>query len=143
MYQFESDQWTPLPSMREPRHALNPCLFSGVIYLCGACSSGASLMEAFNPETDQYLPPIAIPQQCYCCSYVDNDLLVLHIHTHVVKFAFGKDGLTQYSDDITPGCCNWQNSQPVVSKDNGVYFMIRCGQCLRCDMKTGVQSPIA
>ena len=90
-FQLANNQWTNLPNMREARGYFNPCLFSGIIYLCGR---GSQVMEAFSPERDDFLRnvQVPVPENEYCCLYVDNDLLVLHQKSYIVKFAAGQEG---------------------------------------------------
>lgn len=136
--QFTSNKWTLLPSMREARYDFNPCMLLGIIYLCGFNSR---MMEAFAPETNTFLPlQIPVPHSSPYCLYVDNHLLVLHSNSYILKFAMRPDGqLTKCSEIRSPNCPKWQNSQPVIDKENGVYFMVYKGKCLSLTMETGVQ----
>jgi len=142
-FQLANNQWTNLPNMKEARFNFNPCLFSGIIYLCGATSSGAAVMEAFSPESDTFLlVQIPVPESNVCCLYADNDLLVVNTAAFIVKFAVGQNGqLVQRSQVQSPSVQKYQNSQPVVDKTNGVFFTTYNGQCLRFNMETGVQGP--
>ena len=140
-FQLPNNQWTNLPSMKEARSRFNPCLFGGIVYLCG---NNSTIMEAFAPETDTFLPnvQIPVPQNHYCCLYVDNDLLVVNIASFIVKFAAGEGGqLVKRSQVATPGISKEQCSQPVVDKARGLYFIIQSGTCVCFNMETGVQGP--
>ena len=140
-FQLPNNQWTNLPSMRAARSHFNPCLFGGIVYLCGYNST---IMEAFAPETDTFLPnvQIPVPENCNCCLYVDNDLLVLHQKSCIVKFAAGEGGqLVKRSQVTPPDVSKGQCSQPVVDKARGLYFIIYDGKCVCFNMETGVQGP--
>ena len=127
--------------MAAARYYLNPCMFSGIVYLCGATSSGATLMEAFSPETDTFLPvQITVPENGYPCLYVDNNLLVVHLSSYILKYAMGPDRqLIKQSEIRSPSVNKWQNSQPVIDKAQGLFFIDQQGPCLRFNMETGAQ----
>jgi len=137
-FELPNNKWTALPDMREARAYFNPCLFNGIIYLCGYYSQ---IMEAFSPETDTFLPvQIPVLENASGCLYVDNDLLVLNMENHILKFAAGQGGqLDKRSRVEASSFDRYQSSQPVVDKANGVYFMIKGGECLCFKMETGVQ----
>ena len=143
-FQLANNQWTNLPKMKEARYCFNPCLFSGIIYLCGNYSQ---VMEAFSPERDDFLRDVQVPvpENHYCCLYVDNDLLVLHQKSYIVKFAAGQEGqegqLDKRSEVRSPAVDKLQNCQPVVDKASGVFFITYNGKCLCFNMETGVQGP--
>jgi hypothetical protein len=100
-------------------------------------------MEAFSPDRDTFLPvQIPVPENTNCCLYVDNNLLVLHSTNYILKFAMEQGGqLIKRSEVKSPSVNKWQNSQPVVDKANGLFFMIQNGQCLRISIETGTQGP--
>lgn len=81
-FQLLGKRWTLLPSMRESRAEFNPCMLFGIVYLCG---EGSFIMEAFNPETETFLPlQVTLPEDFACCLYVHNHLLVLlYLHLQV------------------------------------------------------------
>ena len=139
-FDMANNRWGPLPDMKEARSCFNPCLFYGIIYLCGC---GSTIMEAFSPETDTFLPvQIPVPSTSNCCSYVDDDQLVLHMTSSILKFAAGQGGqLVKRSEIGSPGVHKYQNSQPVVNKASGLYFITWNGSCLRFNMETGAQGP--
>jgi len=135
-----SPQWCTLPPMNKARYHFNPCLFGHLIYLCG--SGRLVTMEAFDPDTDSFLPVhIDIHQQTSynCCLYVHNDLLVLHQYSYIIKFAVEGGQLVKRSEVQSPPLDKWQNSQPVVA--SGRVFMVWKGKCVRFNMETGVQGP--
>ena len=139
-FQLLNHTWTALPDMREARGSFNPCMFGSLIYLCGYKSQ---IMEAFAPETDTFQPvQIPVPENIGCCLYVDNDLLVLHRKSYILKFAAGQGGqLDKRSEIRSQECSKWQNSQPVVDKANGLFFISREGKCLCFNMETGAPGP--
>ena len=100
-------------------------------------------MEAFSPDSDTFLPlNITVPENTNCCLYVDNNLLVVNSVSFILKYAVGPGGqLVEQSRVNSPGVNKHQNSQPVVDRTQGLYFIIQGGQCLRFNMQTGVQSP--
>lgn len=100
-------------------------------------------MEAFSPETDKFLPvQIPVPENSYPCLYVDNNLLVVHFSSYILKYAMGPDRqLIKQSEIRSPNVHKYQNSQPVIDKVQGLFFIIQGGPCLRFNMETGVQSP--
>lgn len=132
--ELPDNKWTLLPSMREARRDFNPCMLFGIVYLCGCF-----LMEAFVPETDTFLPlQIRLPEAQQCCLYADNNLLVLHFNSCILKV----DGeLVKCSEVKSPRSYKRQNSQPVVDKANGVFFIVQDGKCLSFAMETGTQGP--
>jgi len=104
----------------------------------------STIMEAFAPETDTFLPnvQIPVPENHYCCLYVDNDLLVLHQNSCIVKFAAGEGGqLVKRSQVASPVVEKWQNSQTVLDKARGLYFINQKGACVCFNMETGAQGP--
>lgn len=113
-------------------------MFEGVIYLCG---EGTVSMEAFAPDSNTFVPlNISLPQSSHCCLYVDSDLLVVNSTSYIVKYAMGPDGqLTQQSRVESPRLDKRQNSQPVVDRAQGLYFMIQDGKCMQVDMQREVQ----
>ena len=139
-FQLPNNQWTNLPSMREARSHFNPCLFGGIIYLCG---SGSKTMEAFSPESDTFLPvqfPVSESNATYI--FVNNDLLMVHSQSYLQTFAVGQDGqLAKRSEVRSAAVDKYQNCQPVVDKANGRYFITYKGKCLCFNMETGAQGP--
>jgi len=74
--------------------------------------------------------------------YVDNDLLVLHMNSYIRKYAVGQDGqLIQRSEVRKQVATNYHNSQPVVDKTRGLYFITQNGNCYSYNLETGVQVP--
>ena len=89
-YNLQQHTWTHLPSMNEPRWCFNPCLFNGSIYLCGR----SIFLEAFSPQNEQMLPfQLSMPVSSYCCMYVEDNLLVVHLNHNILKFRAGQAGL--------------------------------------------------
>ena len=138
-FQLPNNQWTNLPSMNEARWYFNPCLFGGIIYLCGYSKT----MEAFSPESDTFLPvrfPVSESQPT--CIFVNNDLLMVHSKSYLQTFAVGQDGqLAKRSEVRSAAVDKYHNCQPVVDKANGRYFITYEGKCLCFNMETGAQGP--
>ena len=113
-------------------------MLEGVIYLCG---DGATTMEAFSPDINAFLPlNITLPQKSQCCLYVDSNLLVVNSDIYILKYAVAPGGqLVEQSRVKTPLVNKYQNSQPVVDKRKGVYFMIQDGKCMEVNMQTGAE----
>jgi hypothetical protein len=56
-------------------------------------------------------------------------------------FAVELDGqLTRHSEVRSPAILKYQNSQPVVDKANGVFYIVNYGKCLCFTMETGFQA---
>jgi len=101
-------------------------------------------MEAFSPETNTFLAPIPVPSEnTYACLYVDNGQLVVHFKACIRKYTAGVDGQLAMQSEVTKQVpCAWQNSQPVINKTRGFYYMIQSGTtCLCYNLETGVQGP--
>jgi len=82
---------------------------------------------------------IPVPENANSCLYADNDLLVVNTAAFIVKFAVGQNGqLVQRSQVQSPNVQKIQNSQPVVDKAGGVYFITYNGQCKRFNLETVV-----
>ena len=123
--------------MREGKHSFNPCLFNEHVYVCG---DGSQLVEAFSPQTDNFLPlQVLLPEANHCCLYVHSNLLVVHSSQYISKFAAGQTGqLAQYSQvrSQTPAL-KWFNSQPVVDLSRGLFFIFQRDKILSLNMETG------
>ena len=115
-------------------------MFNGVIYLCGYDSL---LLEAFSPKEDTFLTfTIAVPEKTYSCMYVDSGQLVVHFDSYIRKYTAGVDGqLAMQSEVRKQVACAWQNSQPVIDKTRGFYYIIQNANCLSYNLETGVQGP--
>ena len=97
-------------------------------------------MEAFSPHSDTFLGPlnITLPEDRSCCLYVDNNLLVVNSTNYILKYAVGPGGqLVEQSRVNTPKVRKIQNSQPVVDRAQGLYFMVQYGKCVGVNMQTG------
>ena len=97
-------------------------------------------MEAFSPDSDTFLAPlnITLPEESACCLYVDNNLLVVNSYEYILKYAVGPGGqLVEQSRVNTPAVRKTQNSQPVVDRAQGLYFMVNKGKCVGVNMQTG------
>jgi len=130
-------RWADLPSMQYGRGKFNPCWFHELLYLCG---SSSSQMETFSPQTDLFLPYVyKLPEYESCCSYVHNNLLVVHSRNTIVKFTEGQSGqLVQHSQVRTKTTLGKNaNSQPVVDATRGCFFIFKEHECLKINMKTG------
>jgi len=129
--------------MKEARRYLNPCMFSGVIYLCGYNSL---LLEAFSPKEDTFLTfTIAVPEKTYSCMYVDSGQLVVHFQSYIRKYTAGVNGaLVMQSEVRKQVACSSHSSQPVIDKTRGFYYIV-CGggssACYCYNLETGVQGP--
>ena len=98
-------------------------------------------MEVFNPEQDTMLAvQIPLPDNKNCCVYVDNELLVLHAATFIVKFEMGENGQLKQHSQTTVGVVDkYQSSQPVIDPARRVFFFIQGGKCFQVNMDYGVQ----
>ena len=98
-------------------------------------------MEAFSPDSDTFLGPlnITLPEQYSSyCLYVDNNLLLVNSTNYILKYAVGPRGqLVEQSRVNTPAFNKYQNSQPVVDRAQGLYFMVYWGECVGVNMQTG------
>ena len=96
-------------------------------------------MEAFSPDSDTFLPlHITLPEWSAYCLYVDNNLLVVNSENYILKYAVGPGGqLVEQSRVKTPRVYKIQNSQPVVDRAQGLYFMVYEGECVGVKMQTG------
>lgn len=130
---------TPLPNLQEAKCSLNPCLFSGHIYLCGGESQ---LLEAFSPHTDTFLPlQIQLPEDTSCCLYTRNSYLVVLSYQYISQFSIGKAGQLVHHAQVeaqTP-VNKYSNSQPVLNYIQGFFFIVQENKCLCIDMETGAQ----
>ena len=124
--------------MKEARGSFNPCVWRTVIFLCGAFSA---TIEAFSPDTETFLSfCLLVPQNnSGCCLYVDQDQLVVHSYDHVRKYAMREGEVLQVKEELTPAAGKLQNSQPVVDRNQGLFYLVYRGDCLRFNMETGVQ----
>lgn len=107
--------WNALPSMKEGRFWLNPCLFNECEYLC--CSESFQI-EVFFPQTNYFLPlQFQLPEDSPCYLYVHNNLLVMHSYQFISKFAAGQAAqLIQYFQArAQTSVYKYSNSQPVVN----------------------------
>ena len=137
-FQLLSNTWTDLPNMKKGRRDFNPCMFGGLVDICGGVR-----MEAFAPATNTLLPiNIHMPETLTCCLYVHNNLLVVNSKNYIVKYAVGPRGqLFEQSRVDTPKVSKYQNSQPVVDRAQGLYFMVWVDKCVQVNMQTGVEGP--
>ena len=138
-YHLQNNTWTLLPPMQQTRYGFNPCLFSGVIYLCGR----SSLLEAFSPQDDLMLPyHLSVPAETYsfCCMYVDDNLLVVHLNHNILKYRAGQQ-LVQVSTTSTEEDVKSPNSQPVVNAVLRVYYVVVGSRCYCVNMETGAAGP--
>lgn len=112
---------------------MNPCLFKEFVYLCG------HLVDAFCPQTDQFLPlQVKLPQNSCCCLFVHNKMLVVQTYEYISKFKAGQRGeLVLHSQEHTIPASKWSNSQPKVDSTNGLYFIIVLGEVYSVDLETG------
>ena len=83
-YHLQLHTWTLLPSMQEARSHFNPCLFN-------------------HPQTDLMLPfHLSVHVSSYCCIYVEDNLLVVHLYKHILKYRTGQaEQLVQASTSST------------------------------------------
>ena len=140
-YHLQEQRWTLLPSMQQPRCLFNPCLFNGSIYLCGFYSA---LLEVFSPHNEQMLPfKLSMPagERSFCCMYVEDNLLVVHLNLHILKYRAGPQ-LEEVSRSSTGESVIWQNSQPVVNAALRLYYIVQEGKCYCFNMDTGVAGPV-
>ena len=137
---YHSLQWTLLPPMKQARSCFNPCLFHGIIYLCGY----SSLLEAFSQHTEQMLPfQLSMPATGNCCMYVQDHLLAVHLNNNILKLRAGRVGqLVQVSRSSMQEKAMWQNSQPVVNAVLRVYYIVQDYSCYCVHMDTGVVGPV-
>lgn len=139
-YHLQQHLWTLLPPTQQTRARFNPCLFHESIYLCGI---GSLLLEVFSPLSDQILPfRLSMPVDSWCCMYVEENLLVVHLDYIILKFRAGQaEELVQVSRSRTQKSVKWQNSQPVVDATLRVYYIVQNESCYSVNMDTGVVGP--
>ena len=139
-YRLQQHTWTLLPPMQEAKSYFNPCLFNGSIYLCGY---GSTLLEEFSPQTDLMLSFLLfMPASSYCCMYVEDNLLVVHLNRNILKFRAGQaELLVQTSTSSTREDVRYNNSQPVVNTALRLYYIVQNGSCYRVNMDTGAVDP--
>jgi hypothetical protein len=146
-WELATNQWSELPSMRIGRLNFNPCLLEGRIYLCGG-----QYIEVFDPQTDTFLHQfIDLPTITCCYTYVHNHLLVVHSSNYICKFSvaqertlglFSQDGEpTLLSQVRSPEINISANSQPVVDKAKGVYYINQHGECVCIEIENGFLGP--
>ena len=140
-FQFVRNTWSQLPDMRGERSFFNPCLWKGVIYLCGY---GDPIIEAFSPQNDAFLPfTIPLPNTSYnimTCVYADTDFLVVHLHDRIVRFTSDSSGhLVLHTEVGCPQVTRYQSSQPVVDKTQGLFYLVYQSCCWSYSMETGAQ----
>ena len=99
-------------------------------------------MEVFSPDTERFirsLPPM-MTMMSPCCMYVDNDMLIVHHHTYVLKFAAGQGGGLVREEPlipVSPMAEKDQNSQPAVDAFSRVFYVVYQGKCLCFGMDDG------
>lgn len=135
---LSSSTWTPLPDMREARRCFNPCLFNEFFYICGYPSR---IMEAFSPQTSQFLMPFTflLPEESVCCLYEDGGSLVVHLHKSILVCEAGQGGQLIKRSEV-PAVLEVgkrPNCQPVVDRSSGQFFIYQRICCHCFDMKTG------
>ena len=131
--------WTALPEMQEGRSHFNPCVLTGVVYLCG---QGSTTVEAFSPETESFLPcQLTLPLLTgACCLYVDNDQLVVLSLKHIHRLTVNPSGqLVLQSEVACPVVPKDQNSHPVVDKTHGMLYFAYDGLCHILNLDTGAE----
>ncbi len=130
-----SRTWKVLPDMREGKYCFNPCLFNECVYLCGA---GSYLIEAFFPQTDNFVPlQIRIPEALSCVMFAHNNLLVVQSENYVSRFAAAQEGqLILRSEERCWGDLMKPSSQPVVDSTRGLFY-IASKMVYLVDLETG------
>ena len=124
--------------MREARCLFNPCLYHDVIYLCG---SGSQIMEAFSPRSGAFLPlNISVPENHYCCVYVNDDKLVVHSYSYILKYSLSQaNQLAEVSRTQAPALDKWQNSQPIVNTAQKLVYIGQNESIVVFNMDTGAK----
>jgi len=130
--------WKGLSDMRESRWSFNPCLFTEYVYICGGNSRR---IEAFSPETDNFLPiSLLLPENSCACLYVHNNHLVVHSNNYLSKLSAGQAGQlvlhSQLSCTIT--VYKGSSSHPVLDLTRGLCFLFWEDRCVCFRMETGV-----
>jgi len=108
--------------MGEARYCFNPCLYGGLIWLCGY---GSTNIEAFDPEINEYLrpaPQVQLPESHFCCSAEHNSSLLVVSYGYMTRFKLEGQTLIKMDERReTVSRTVWQNSNPRVLEDF-VYF---------------------
>lgn len=123
--------------MSEGRYGFNPCKLGSWIYLCG---NGSRKLEAFSPQKESFLSlNVELPEQTYCCLYVNNGSLVVHSDNYTSKFAAEESGqLSMRASRRSPITVNKRpNCQPKMYLSSRIFYVLQKGKCLCLRMKTG------
>lgn len=110
--------------MKAGRTGFNPCLFNGRVYVC---RRGSKLVEAFSPQTNNFIPlHFQLSEPEYCCLFVLNSLLVVHSTNYISKFTAGQAGqLIKHSKVRATPVGKYSNAQPVVNPTRGLFYLCK------------------
>lgn len=133
--------WREVPDMREERYCFNPCLFHGLIYLCGY---GSCLIDAFDPELVQFTEPQpvpTVPESHFCCVFEQDHTLVVLSYNYVSRFTVDGGVLTKQSDkrEKTPHTV-WPNAPPRYV--NQVVYFVENNTWCWVSLKDGLRQEI-
>ena len=76
-----------------------------------------------------------------CCMYVEDNLLVVHLDHHILKYRAGQQLVHTSTSSTQEEGVKWQNSQPVVNTALRLYYVTQHGICYSVSMDTGVVGP--
>lgn len=119
---LEDKSWRIVPDMKEARYCFNPCLYGGLIWLCGY---GSTNIEALDPETNEYQRPVQaaqLPESHFCCSVEHENSLLVVSYGYLTRFKLEGRNLAKLDERReTVSRTVWQNSNPRALSGN-VFF---------------------
>ena len=131
-----------MPNMREARYYFNPCMYFGVIYICGY---GSCLMEAFSLQPQEQFVPnfnITLPENRACCVYVADNLLVVHSFSWILKYKPGRNNQLLEEDSrkqFAAWADKYQNTLPVLNLVKKQIYMSYNNSCYIVNMESGLK----
>jgi len=130
--------WREVPDMREERYCFNPCLFGGLIYLCGY---GSCLIDAYDSAAGLFpepQPTVTVPESHFCCVFEQSSNLVVLSYNYVSRFTLEEGALAKLSDkrEKTPHTV-WPNAPPRFVSPM-VYFVQNNSWCW-VSLKDGIR----
>lgn len=122
MLRLGESSWRSIGEMNETRYCFNPCLYRGLIWLCGY---GSTLIEALDPDTNEYLSPAPVaqlPESHFCCTAEHDDCLLVVSYGYTSRFKLEGRTLVKLEERReSVSRTVWQNSNPRVM-NGSVYF---------------------
>ena len=119
----DEKSWRPIPDMKEARYCFNPCLYNGMIYLCGY---GTVNMETFNPETCEFVSPslsVTLPESHFCCTVEHEGHLLVVSYSYITRYKMEGSSLIKVDERREQVSRTvWQNSSPRMLGNN-VFFL--------------------